>query len=304
MDPQKQFPPQQPEQPSQPWGQPPVQPTVQQPENPSFGTPTTPQAEPYGRSTSFQPQNQPTEAQPAAQPYNPYATVPMASSTHPRKAKMFIGIGLALVILLAAGAVFALTSKKDSDGGYKSQSGSSSESSDSSESFDTPATKNTAVYTDDYKVVCQGSTISNAADYDASSPGPHPMTVFEKGSATSDNKKYSSSSVYLGGGADADYKEPEKVQLVACLARDGDGEFVKDCQLKDNDDKIIPIKLRQANYKLDIYAAKTGKKIGHSVITETSDSCPYIALVDSSDPTYYALPDSQAVKIAVQTYTQ
>lgn len=285
MDPQQS--PQQPSnQPSQPWEHPepqqqaepqPAQPVVQPAQSPYMAQPaTTAQTQQPGGFTSAVPQ----------------ITAPQGKH---RNLKIVLTVVATVAVLAIGGVVYALMSDKGTGNRY-------ADSPDNNSGSAAPSV-NTASRVDDYKVVCQGSKISNGAEYDENQPGPHTIAMFEKGSGGGTTDAYVTSVVYLGDGADAKYDQPQDVQLVGCLSRSGKGEFVKNCELKDSDDKIVSLKLMRADYNLDIYAAKTGKKITHTTISQTNTSCPFVAYISSDEPTYYALPDSQAVKVAVQTYT-
>ena len=223
--------------------------------------------------------------------YHPTPAQPVKLNTF----KLYALLAGAAALLIIAGLSYALVNAKKSN----STNGTSANHSSA------PAAKhNVAASLDDYKVVCQGSTISNASSYSADNAGPHPMSIFEQGSGSGSNKSYTTSSAYLGEGATPDYNAPGSVQLVGCLTRKTKGTFVKNCDLQDSKKKTVTLKLTAAMYDLDIYAAKTGQKVAHTTIDQTSDTCPYLVFIDTSDPTYYASPDSQTIKVAVQAYTQ
>lgn len=202
------------------------------------------------------------------------------------------------VLLLSGLGLFAARNLLHSS---NKTAGTSSQSTGGSSSSNAPT--NTAATTDDYNVVCTGSAISNAATY--STAAPRPIALFEKGSGGNvDTSNFETSSIFLDNTTTPDYTQPQKIQLVGCLSRNGNGSTVKTCNLQDSNNKTVSLKIMNAPYTLDIYVAKTGKKLGSSTISQTDTSCPFFAAYDPSNPVYYATPDDNAVKVAVQTYTQ
>jgi hypothetical protein len=198
----------------------------------------------------------------------------------PKRSNMkliMIIVGIVVVLAGAGAAAFFLMQNNNT--------GSSNNSSQSSNTV--TLTDIVATSLSDFSNVCDNSKITNAAAYDSSAAGPHPIGLFDK----NDYGSYNLSSVYLGTGLDAQYDKPEATQLVGCLSRTGNGTQVKTCDLQDSKKQTVSLKLMSSSYNIDIYEAKTGKKLDHVTIDKTKDTCPYVATYDPNDPTYYAQPE-------------
>ena len=279
-----------PQQPVQPAGANP-QPVPNPPYTPPQPQPTTYQPSPYMSANRYRPQvptPQPIVSSPQAN-YMPPMPAPSRKRLPLRKI-ILVGVGL---LIIAGGVALALQAGKD-DGGGSAAPG-----------VQTTAKGNTAVNTDDYKASCRGDVgFSTAAAYDAKAARIHPMVLFEKGSGGSLSERYVTSSTYLGVDVVPDSKSPHLVELVGCLTRDGSGHSLGNCELQDNDKNTVLLKLREAPYYLDIYAAQTGKKVVRLRVNQTNQACPYFAAYNPKNPVYYTTPDEEVVKAATQTYTR
>lgn len=261
--------------------------------NPTPELPTTPpqvaQPQEYTPVAPQQPMppafNQPMpQASVPFQPQVPPATpsMPMQPSPKSKKPLLFIG-AIVLIAVLVAGA-FILK------GGSKNPSGSSQTSQ-----------KGEEVVVDslsDYEVVCKGGTASNASDYTGVAPHPimflRPSAVFED--------QYSQIILALKNKeAMSDYENPTAIQLVGCFSVK-DKQKTKTCQMKVSGDTMSDVDYYSVTYELNIYEAKSNKKVGTKSVSGTADSCPFIASLNKDDPKILADPDDTSADAAVTEY--
>ena len=220
--------------------------------------------------------------QPQPQLSQPYTPLPPQSTLKSKKPLLFIG-AIVLIAVLVAG-MFILK------GGSKNPSGSSQTSQ-----------KGEEVVVDslsDYEVVCKGGTASNASDYTGVAPHPimflRPSAVFED--------QYSQIILTLKNKeAMSDYENPTAIQLVGCFSVK-DKQKTKTCQMKVSGDTMSDVDYYSVTYELNIYEAKTNKKVGTKSVSGTADSCPFIASLNKDDPKILADPDDASTDAAVTEY--
>ena len=157
----------------------------------------------------------------------------------------------------------------------------------------------TATSTNDFKAVCSGFTITNAAKYVKKSTAK--IATFSQSPQKTD------AWVYQDVGSDKSYSKTNgnltKIDTVACLHEIRDSKMLaKSCGYQE-DDRSVSVKYYSVRYKLSYYEAKTGKRISDGGIIETPiDTCPDFASYDPQTLLLYALPDTKAIEAALASF--
>lgn len=153
--------------------------------------------------------------------------------------------------------------------------------------------------TNDFKAVCSGSTISNAAKY--VKKGAAKIATF------SQSPKATDSWVHQDVGSDKSYTKtngnPTKIDTVACLHEIRDSKMLaRSCGYQE-DDRSVSVKYYSVRYKLSYYEAKTGKRISDGGIIEAPASeCPGFMAYDPATLTAFAAPDMHTLDIAHMSF--
>lgn len=151
----------------------------------------------------------------------------------------------------------------------------------------------TAQSVSDFRNVCNGGRITNAATYSGATP--HPIAVFRQG-INQDN--YSQQSLpYTQHTWEADYKQFSSTQLVACLVRKREGSPTKKCEYQKVSLDFVPVV-----YELTVYEAQSHKKLGSKEISGPALECPSFVTYDEDERKIYGQPDMGQIVEAVRSY--
>jgi hypothetical protein len=124
---------------------------------------------------------------------------------------------------------------------------------------------------------CTGSVIDVAADYDASSGGPHLIAMYSQNSFDESiyDLMFPSQTSFPEDWTVAVDQPFSDIELVGCLAR-VEETLVETCEGYEidetNDEGTVEI--YDAVYELTIYAPKTGEVVGTETIETFLDECP------------------------------
>lgn len=278
------------------------QPTPPQPPE-TNDTPPVPQPGPA--STSPQP---PAAQQPTPQPQGYPTAYPQQPAGQKSKAPLIIGIvvgAIVLLVLIGLGifAMIAALGNNDSKSSSSTNSGSSnssrSDDSTSSSTSDTPKSALKATYPYDFKAVCDGTPISNAASYTNSASAKITsfyQTVLSSKIWTSTSAGYNKSYYVKTDTPISD------ISVVACLKpTSGKDSPSTSCELEGG----TTIKYHSADYSITFYEAKTAKKISTGEPIKVSASeCPMFVAYDKSTLKAYANPDSNSLEARLDTFAQ
>jgi hypothetical protein len=269
--------------------------------------PVPPQPQTFEPAAPVTPAEQPMQPQPAVAdpmipvalpqqpPVAPVAGAPLGQPAAGKSAnKMLIigGIVVGVILLLVAGffAMKFMGNKKDNKAPASSVvAPSSKEKTVTAESLS------------DYDAVCDGvgnTSVSNATAYQGGAK-PHVIEVFKQDVTN----RYVSTSVGLPKGSEGDSKAPTTVQIVGCVGVKTATLTGEKCTYKTSGDQTIEVPMYTVAYQLQLYEAKTGKKIG--TLTDIPDSgsrCPIVAAYSKTDPKVYSSPKTDAIKAAVASY--
>lgn len=240
----------------------------------------------------------PSMQQPGMMPGQPNPAFPQMSpaggSTRGSLKKILIIAG----VLLVAGAVVAATlflKPKDKANNSNASTNTSQQQNETTEK----ASQFTAASLSDYQGVCKGNAAVNATDYTGGS-SPHPIVLLVPSKVEG---SYITSSVYLKDRSwAADYKNPDGVALVGCFSRKSEGAATKQCDLQDSNKQKVTIPLIPVIYNLDIYEAKTAKKIATKEIPGPVTGCPFLATYTPDDPKLYGDPDEATTQQVVSEF--
>lgn len=152
----------------------------------------------------------------------------------------------------------------------------------------------TAEKLDDFRNVCYGNKIANAADY--TDPKSAVITSFYERPHSDDNPWKNFSGV--GAPNVAEYSEFTKANVVACFEyQPFAGKELARCE----DD----IKLMSATYKTIFYEAKTGKKIseGKEIVNDDS-TCPSTFVYDKTSRQTAKQPTTDSMIKAITDFVK
>lgn len=230
---------------------------------------------------------------------------PLANQMSQQPAKHKSGKGklillVTLVTLLFAGAAVAAYIMSSSDNKTSKDESQQTENvgTESDNTPVVPAVEIVAKALDDYKTICaDGGLVSNATAYSGASP--HPVVLFEKGS----DDKFAQSLVSFKDKTWA--ADPAKVtsgQLVTCIARKADTEVkLKTCPITDSATKVTAnVDFYSSKYTVDVYEAKTGKKLTTFENSSVSTICPTSATYSKADPKIFAGFDLVALETSLK----
>lgn len=257
--------------------------------------PNEPEQNPNIVPTPARPANpmaQPQSDQPLAGQYTqPQSFSPVyANNNMPKKSKTKKAIIAFFVLLLLLGGIsladkFLLKSTKEKG---------SSKSSTKVESKGPVTADNLG----DYEASCEGVKVTNAAAY--AGLAPHPIVFMQQNQSVSGGYTEFIPLFKNNRTAQADFENPTAVQLVGCLTVKNTQKS-KTCEMKQSD-VLTNVDYYSVTYELDIYEAKSNKKLGTKSVTGTADKCPFIASVSKEDPKILADPDDSQVESAVLEY--
>lgn len=156
---------------------------------------------------------------------------------------------------------------------------------------------------------CTGTVIDVAAEYEASSSGPHPIVLYSQNSFDGDvyDLMFPSQTNLPEDwtvAIDGDYSV---VELVGCLAR-VETTLVETCEGYELDDsnKDGTVEIYDAVYELTIYSPKTGEVVGTETIETFMDECPSFVMFSTGAgedlvEERYGNPDDELVNL-VESY--
>ncbi len=214
-------------------------------------------------------------------------STPKALKTPGRKSKFMlffvVGVLLALMIAIALAAYF-LQPKKVTP---------------AETSVDLVSRSVMASSVDDLGQACGGTLISNAAAYSATDTNMHPIVLFEEQSSGAYTR---STRAFKDGGLSV--TTPAQVQLVGCIKRDTTfaGSLVKSCPLSDANKVTVNVDYLTARYVVDIFASKTGDKVGSTTVSSTTTTCPETATFTTPDPKVYAQAETGDIEAALVVF--
>lgn len=227
-------------------------------------------------------------------------TPPNSLPPEPKKSKTGLIIGLVLgfvflfiilpIVFLVLFLVFRGDDKKTST------SSSSSSSPRQEQQLDPTANAEVASSSSDFSVLCEGGSISNAADYRA----PYKVAAF---SMKSDKPypSWSSESLPYDSTFRAEYDKHETLNVVACLDEQKDTAVKsKSCEFTSSGQKVS-IDYYSIKYKLTLIEAKTGRVIDESkTVNGPANTCPSFVSYNKEDPRLHADPDEGALELALK----
>lgn len=152
----------------------------------------------------------------------------------------------------------------------------------------------TAHSASDFSTVCEGDSLSNAADYRE----PYNIAAFYEGLGIVDtawlpveDNEWARSDDYSA------------INVVACLERKL-GSDVKSttCEGDDGGDTVT-IDYYSVEYEIEFREAKTGKVIkSGDTVSGTAGDCPFLASYDKNSRKMYATPDADAVAATLRDF--
>ncbi|GAB2955241.1 hypothetical protein GCM10027280_49580 [Micromonospora polyrhachis] len=316
--------------PAQPGAQPqygqPAQPGQYDPtgQQPQYGTPGQPgQYDPTGAQPQYGQPAQPGQYDPTGQQpqygtpgqpgaYDPSGQPPYGTPEPPKKSNKGLTIGLIiggvvlLVLLLCGGAVaLVMNSGDDEDDKPIAQPGNSAGADPSNGAKPTqPGNKNnnaiTADSASDFREVCSGGAIMNAAPYNgpagakayAFSNSPGRLTSWGTESLDYDATYYAKSAEYT------------TVSVVGCLTyEEGSEASGQKCDIKASDGTKLTVDYMSSRYTLTFHNAQTGEKIGDGgSINAPATRCPSFMTYNKTTLKSYASPDDGTLNAAFKKF--
>ncbi|GAB3152712.1 hypothetical protein GCM10027290_43900 [Micromonospora sonneratiae] len=304
------------------------QPDPNQPQQPQWGAPPPPgqpAAYPDPAQQAYQPPQYGTEGQPqyaapgqpqygteAQPPYGAPGQAPYGSPVQPPKKSnkgLIIGLVIGVVVLLvlvACGVGIAMVVNSDDDEKDPKPSPTSSAGVDPSGAAPSPSQSGggnnnqnngvTARYSSDFKEVCSGGSILNAAAY--SGPSGAKMYAFSNDPARPtywSSETISSREPYYAKSADY-----TTVSVVACLTYvEGSEAPGTKCNLKSSDGTAVTVDYMSSRYTLTFHAAQTGEKVADGgTINAPANRCPSFMTYNKTTLKSYANPDDGALEAA------
>ena len=210
---------------------------------------------------------------------------------------VIIIIAVIAILLLAGGSIMFVAMRtlqdKANNASEKNETNQKEDKAKEGSNFEQSVS---AEYLTDYDEVCKKvATVSNSKSY---SKGDLPNVVVLKQSAVSDLFTTMSPIFKDASIQAADYKVPTDVQLVACLTVDETNDVAGVCEAEQNGKKVS-LKKTAVTYKLEVFEAKTGKKLGNGAVDGPITDCPLLVYYDQSDPRVYGEPDSVKLESAL-----
>ena len=209
---------------------------------------------------------------------------------------MWLVVGGALWVLLVAFiVVFVLSSVYGTRAARLAGEANQSSLVETKTSISTSDRAIIASSANDFKAVCSGFTITNAAKYVKKNTAK--IVTFSQSPRTTD------SWVYQDVGSGKSYSKTNgdhtKLNTVACLHEIRDTKVLaRSCGYQE-DDRSVSVKYYSVRYKLSYYEAKTGKRIFDGGIIEAPASeCPSFIAYDPLTLTAFATPDIDTLAIA------
>jgi hypothetical protein len=214
--------------------------------------------------------------------------------------KAIVGIiaGAILILLFIVAIVTAINDSANSNDDTSSKQDDTSKVDTPKQDTTTDVKPITATVPLNFRAVCVGGSIENAAEY----AKPYRLAVFENNRALAQDHLLSvrdHTKWELLGVSSVNENTPEErgskyteLTTVLCLDRD-DSTAVKatTCDFK-FEGKTISIDYYSVKYKATLYEARTGDKITElEAINGTATTCPAGASFDQDDPKFYADPD-------------
>ncbi|UGT39652.1 hypothetical protein LTV02_26805 [Nocardia yamanashiensis] len=152
----------------------------------------------------------------------------------------------------------------------------------------------------DLEKLCTGSDRKYFPDGAAhQGAGPHPIAIFYTDeSETTQHASMGAATApsYWSG----DYKNPQNVQLVACLGSASKGAHVTKCEFKTD-----TLDQYQGIYNATLYETTTGKKVAETRLTgATTPNCPHFTMTKGKDPVLYTEPDFAEYQRALGKYVE
>ncbi len=206
-------------------------------------------------------------------------------------------IAVIAILLLSGGSIMFVAMRtlqdKASNAYEKNKTNQKEDETEEASNFEQSVS---AEYLTDFDEVCKKvATVSNSKSY---SKGDLPNVVVLKQSAVSDLFTTMSQTFKDASIKAADYKVPTDVQLVACLTVDETNDVAGVCEAEQNGKKVS-LKKTAVTYKLEVFEAKTGKKLGNGAVDGPITDCPLLVYYDQSDPRVYGEPDSVKLESAL-----
>jgi hypothetical protein len=126
--------------------------------------------------------------------------------------------------------------------------------------------------------------------------GPHPIGVFLTDDA--DFTNLASMGTDVPAHWDDLRMDPRHVQVIACLDKPDDGDYLTDCTFTSS-----TLKLYQGVYDVTLYEASTGKEIGTERIAGSGEpSCPYMAFTKRSAASIHTEPEPADYRVTLGKY--
>lgn len=151
----------------------------------------------------------------------------------------------------------------------------------------------------DYNKVCtNGYKVSNATAYE---PGKPSKVVIVYNTKNSENYYYNITPSKTSWAVD--YESPSTAQLVACMNFSDSIDANKNCDYTTNGEKVS-IQLYHSKYRVELYEAKTYKKIGSTTITTSGNECPSYVSYDKNNPKVYQKPIAEDLEGFLTTYVE
>ncbi|MGW0434387.1 hypothetical protein ACWDV4_17835 [Micromonospora sp. NPDC003197] len=289
-------------------------PTGQQPQYAAPGQPGQPGAyDPTGQQPQYGVPGQPPPYGAPGQPgaYDPTGQPPFGTPEPPKKSKKGLTIGLIiggvvlLVLLLCGGAVALVMNSGDDEDDPVAQPSTSAGADPSgkpSQGGDNKKNNNaiTADSASDFREVCSGGAITNAAPYNgpagakayAFSNSPGRLTSWSTESLDYDAAYYAKS---------ADYAT---VSVVGCLTyEEGSEASGQKCNIEATDGTKLTIDYMSSRYTLTFHNAQTGEKIGDGgSVNAPATRCPSFMTYNKTTLKSYASPDDGTLNAAFKKF--
>jgi hypothetical protein len=149
------------------------------------------------------------------------------------------------------------------------------------------------LFRDDFRPVCNGSTVSDAAPYQAGEPGPHPVMAFA-GAAPDYGEQF----ISLPDDWGTEIGEEELTELVVCMDRTSQTS-AQVCEGYEDEGITWSVELFDASYDIVVRAATTGEEIASTSLVAAADQCPIFSSYREGDPNPkpdYAVPEDAMVE--------
>lgn len=154
-------------------------------------------------------------------------------------------------------------------------------------------------FLDDFERVCStGVGFAGATAYDAASPGPHPVVLFEP--YGNDGNLITTSRTLPAGWTvdeDLDFEDNGELagaELVACGERVVETENGTTCEL-DDDGEPVTLVLVDTTIEFRVFEAVSGTEVGVVSMESASTECPFFVSYDPDDPRYFNTPDDDEI---------